>query len=247
MSLKIRENYSPNFDPIVRKIKNIRFLIFHYTGMKSERKAIERLTKIQSEVGAHYFIKKDGEIIRMVPDLYKAWHAGISYWGKYKFLNKYSIGIEISNPGHQFGYASFPKKQINTLIKLTKILIKKYKIKKNCLLGHSDIAPDRKLDPGEKFPWKILFNNKIGIWHNLSNKKLNSLRQKIVSVKEINLFMTSLRKLGYPVKSNIIKNKLKSRKLLIKAFQRRFRPELINGKIDQECLLIINKLRSIKV
>ena len=103
------------------------------------------------------------------------------------------------------------------------------------------------MDPGEKFPWKILFNNKIGIWHNLSNKKLNFLRHKIVSVKEINLFMKSLRKLGYPAKSNIFKNKLKFKKLLIKAFQRRFRPEMISGKIDQECLLINNKLTSIKV
>ena len=247
MAINIRIIYSPNFDLKKRKKNNIRFLVFHYTGMKSESEAIKRLTQIQSEVGAHYYIKNNGEIIKMVPELYTAWHAGISQWGKYKSINKYSIGIEISNPGHQFGYVNFSKKQINNLIKLTKILIKKYKIKKNCLLGHSDIAPDRKLDPGEKFPWKILFNNKIGIWHNLSNKKLNSLRHKIVSAKEINLFMTSLRKLGYPAKSNIFKNKLKFRKLLIKAFQRRFRPELINGKIDQECLLIINKLRSIKV
>ena len=126
MALKIRENYSPNFDPIVRKRKTIRFLIFHYTGMKSEIKAIKRLTEIQSEVGAHYFIKKNGEIIRMVPEIYKAWHAGISYWGKYKFLNKYSIGIELSNPGHQYGYVNFQKKQIKILIKLTKKLEKKY-------------------------------------------------------------------------------------------------------------------------
>jgi len=180
MAINTRIIYSPNFDLKKRKKNNIRFLVFHYTGMKSDNEAIKRLTQIQSEVGTHYYIKKYGEIIKMVPELYTAWHAGISQWGKYKSINKYSIGIEISNPGHQFGYVNFSKKQINNLIKLTKILIKKYKIKKNCLLGHSDIAPDRKLDPGEKFPWKILFNNKIGIWHNLSNKKLNSLRHKIV-------------------------------------------------------------------
>ena len=247
MAIKTKIIYSPNFDATKRKRKKIRFLIFHYTGMKRENEAIQRLTQIQSEVGTHYYIKKNGEIITMVPELYTAWHAGISQWGKYKLLNKYSIGIEISNPGHQFGYVNFSKKQIKSLIKLTKILINKYKIKKNCLLAHSDIAPDRKLDPGEKFPWKILFKNKIGIWHNFSNKKLNSLRYKTVSVKEISLFMKSLRKLGYPAKSNIFKNKLKFKKLLIKAFQRRFRPEMISGKIDQECLLIINKLTSIKV
>ena len=239
--------YSPNFNSKKRKKNNIRFLVFHYTGMKSENEAIKRLTQIQSKVGTHYYIKKYGEIIKMVPELYTAWHAGISQWGKYKSINKYSIGIEISNPGHQFGYANFSKKQIKSLIKLTKKLINRYKIKKNCLLGHSDIAPDRKLDPGEKFPWKILFKSKIGIWHNLSNKKLNSLRHKAASGKEISLFMKSLIKLGYPDKSTIYKNKLKFKKLLIKAFQRRFRPEIISGKIDQECLLIINKLTNIKI
>jgi len=247
MTTKTRLIYSPNFDAKKRKQKDIRFLIFHYTGIKKEKNAIKKLTKIQSQVSTHYLIKINGEIIEMVPDLYVAWHAGVSNWGKCSSLNKYSIGIEISNPGHQFGYVNFSKKQIKSLIKLTKILINKYKIKKNCLLAHSDIAPDRKLDPGEKFPWKILFKNKIGIWHNFSNKKLNSLRYKTVSVKEISLFMKSLRKLGYPAKSNIFKNKLKFKKLLIKAFQRRFRPEMISGKIDQECLLIINKLTSIKV
>ena len=215
--------------------------------MKKEKDAIRRLIKIQSEVGANYFVKRNGEIIRMVPDLYKAWHAGISHWGKYSFLNKYSIGIEISNPGHQFGYINFSKKQIKNLIKLTKILIKKYKIKKNHILGHSDIAPNRKKDPGEKFPWKILYKNKIGIWHNLNNKTLISLRKKSASIKELILFMKNLRKLGYYYKSIIMKNKVKNNKILIKAFQRRFRPELINGNIDKECLIIMNKLASIKV
>ena len=203
--------------------------------------------KVQSEVAAHYFIKRNGEIIRMVPDLYKAWHAGISHWGKYSFLNKYSIGIEVSNPGHQFGYINFSKKQIKSLIKLTRVLVKKYRIKKNHILGHSDIAPDRKKDPGEKFPWKILYRNKIGLWHNLNNKTLISLRRKSVSFKELTLFMKNLIKFGYPYKHIIMKNKLKNNKIFIKAFQRRFRPELINGNIDKECLLIMNKLASIKV
>ena len=147
MTTKTRLIYSPNFEAKKRKQKDIRFLIFHYTGIKKEKNAIKKLTKIQSQVSTHYLIKINGEIIEMVPDLYTAWHAGISRWGKYKFLNKHSIGVEISNPGHQFGYVNFSKKQIKSLIKLTKILINKYKIKKNCLLAHSDIAPDRKLDP----------------------------------------------------------------------------------------------------
>jgi len=112
MAINTRIIYSPNFDLKKRKKNNIRFLVFHYTGMKSDNEAIKRLTQIQSEVGSHYYIKKYGEIIKMVPELYTAWHAGISQWGKYKSINKYSIGIEISNPGHQFGYVNYSKKQI---------------------------------------------------------------------------------------------------------------------------------------
>ena len=247
MAIKTRIIYSPNFDATKRKRKKIRFLIFHYTGMKRENEAIQRLTQIQSEVGTHYYIKKNGEIIEMVPDLYVAWHAGVSNWGKCSSLNKHSIGIEISNPGHQFGYVDFSKKQIKNLIKLSNSLVNKYKIKKNCVLGHSDVSPDRKLDPGEKFPWKFLSKNKIGIWHNLNEKKLKLLRNKITLVKENILFMKNLRKFGYHSKSIRIKRNSKYNKLLIKAFQRRFRPELINSKIDQECLLIANKLANIKL
>ena len=247
MTLKTREIYSPNFNIIPRKSKFIQFLIVHYTGMKNEKSAIQRLLKIQSRVSTHYFIKKSGEIIIMVPDSYVAWHAGISQWGKQRLLNKHSIGIEISNPGHNFGYTNFSKKQIKSLIKLSKKLIRKYKIKKNNILGHSDVAPDRKLDPGEKFPWKLLYKNNIGIWHNINNKKLTFLRKKNVSIREKRLFIKNLKKFGYPSKSLIVKKKPKYHRLLIKAFQRRFRPELVSGSIDQECLLILNKLLSIKV
>tara|TARA_B100000965_G_C19579230_1_gene752759 strand:- start:130 stop:867 length:738 start_codon:yes stop_codon:yes gene_type:complete len=242
MSTKITINYSPNFDSSKRKEKKIKFLVFHYTGMKREDKAIEKLTKIQSQVSCHYFIKNNGEIIKMVPDSYVAWHAGISIWKNYKLLNKNSIGIEIANPGHQFGYKKFYKKQIISLIKLSKKLIKKYKINKKNILGHSDIAPERKKDPGEKFPWKFLFKNKIGIWHNLKSKKLSLLRNKLISKKEIDYFFKYLNMVGYSKKSMILKNNSKYKKLLIIAFQRRFRPELINGKVDKECLIIANKL-----
>tara|TARA_Y100000590_G_scaffold251115_1_gene282018 strand:+ start:1269 stop:2009 length:741 start_codon:yes stop_codon:yes gene_type:complete len=245
MTIKIREFYSPNFDKRPRKRKFIKYLIFHYTGMKSENAAIKRLTKIQSEVSTHYFVKKSGEVLRMVPDLYIAWHAGVSQWRKHKLLNKNSIGIEISNPGHQNGYIPFSKKQIKSTIKLSKILIKKYKIKNYDILGHSDIAPERKKDPGEKFPWKILYKNKIGIWHNLSKNKLSPLRRISVSSKQIKSCITSLKKLGYP-KSSIVYKKKRYETLLIKAFQRRFRPELIDGKIDQECLAILNKIKSFR-
>ena len=220
-----------------RKKNQIKFIIFHYTGMKNEKLAIRRLTNLQSGVSSHYFIKKSGEIILMVPDLYTAWHAGVSSWKNYNSLNTNSIGIEISNPGHKFGYVNFKKKQIKSLIKLSKFLIHKYKIKKKNILGHSDIAPDRKMDPGEKFPWELLFKNKIGFWHQLDEKKLKTLRRNKISIKNNELCIKKLKKLGYPSSSKIFKNHLKFSKFLITAFQRRFRPALINGQIDQECMI----------
>ena len=242
MQIKTTLNYSPNFNPVKRKVKQIKFIIFHYTGMKRETDAINRLTEIQSEVSSHYLIKNNGEIVLMVPDLYTAWHAGDSQWKKYKLLNKNSIGIEISNPGHEFGYKNFTKKQINSIVKLSLLLVKKFNIKKNYILGHSDIAPERKKDPGEKFPWKFLSKKKIGIWYNLDKKKLSNFRRKKIYINENMIFLKNLKKFGYQSKKKIIKDKKKFEKLLIYAFQRRFRPELINGIIDRECLLISQNL-----
>ena len=157
---KMSINYSPNFDLKKRTSSKVKYLIFHYTGMRSENAAIKRLTSKSSKVSCHYLIKKNGVIIKIVPDLYIAWHAGISSWKKDKSLNSNSIGIEISNPGHDYKYKNFSQKQITSIIDLSKNLKKKYKIKKENILGHSDIAPLRKKDPGEKFPWKLLNKNK---------------------------------------------------------------------------------------
>ena len=173
---KMSLNYSPNFNLKKRSFSKVKYLIFHYTGMKSEKGAIKRLTNNNTEVSCHYFIKRNGKIIKIVPDLYIAWHAGISSWKKDKFLNSNSIGIEISNPGHEHGYKNFSISQIKSVISLSKKLKKKYKIKKENILGHSDIAPLRKKDPGEKFPWKLLHKKKISLWHNLNNKNCKKLR-----------------------------------------------------------------------
>ena len=233
-------NYSPNFDLKKRRLKQIKFIIFHYTGMKKQKDAITKLTNINSKVSSHYFIKNNGEILTLLPDLYIAWHAGVSSWKKFKSINKNSIGIEISNPGHEHYYKKFSKNQINSILKLSTYLVKKYKIKSNFILGHSDIAPDRKKDPGEKFPWKYLSKNKIGFWHNLSKKKLFKERNKHVSQIEKNKFIKNLNKIGYS--KNMCFNKNKYSKVLTTAFQRRFRQELVNGIIDQECLFISNNL-----
>ena len=242
MSMDTTLNYSPNFNIKKRKPNQIKFIIFHYTGMKNESEAIERLTSIKSKVSSHYLIKNNGEIVVMVPDLYEAWHAGMSSWKIFKSLNKSSIGIEISNPGHNFNYKKFSKKQIQSIKNLSKFLVKKYKIDKKNILGHSDIAPDRKKDPGEKFPWKYLAKFKIGKWHSLSQKTLLKNRGKKTTPLEKKNFFLNLSKIGYSSKNLKRIKKEKFFNLLIRVFQRRFRQELINSKIDQECLLISQNL-----
>lgn len=208
--------------------------------MKKEIDAINKLIKQNSKVSSHYFIKKNGEILTMVPDLYIAWHAGISAWKNYKSLNKFSIGIEISNPGHDNKYNNFTKKQILSILKLSKFLIKKYKIKSKFILGHSDISPDRKKDPGEKFPWKYLSKKKIGFWYNLNESKLEKLRNQKISTFEENIFLKNLIDIGYS--KNLVKKNNHYKKILSTAFQRRFRPKLVNGVIDKECFIISKNL-----
>ena len=234
---KMTNYYSPNFNLKKRDKNKIKYLIYHYTGMKNDKSAIKKLTSFYSNVSCHYYITLSGKIICMVPDLYVAWHAGKSNWGKHKSLNHNSIGIEISNPGHEHGYRKFNDKKIKYLIKIIKLIIKKFKIDKKNILGHSDIAPLRKLDPGEKFPWKLLHKNKIGIWHKINSKKLKFLRRKTAE-NYVSEFNNLLKKIGYRIKYNN-PNQLKK---LIKIFQMRFRPELVNGKLDLECYIIAKSL-----
>ena len=238
--LNLERKYSINFDLPERDKKLIKFIIIHYTGMKIESKAIERLVNPKSKVSTHYFIRNDGTIINMVPDEYVAWHAGLSNWKNFKSLNKYSIGVELSNPGHNHGYKNFSHKQIVSLTKLLKMFIKEYKIKKENILGHSDIAPLRKKDPGEKFPWKKLGKKRVSFWHKLNEDKTKIYRKKELSSIEKKLFLKNLYQFGYcQIKEKSINQNIS---YLTKAFQRRFRQDLINGKIDKECLLISKSL-----
>jgi len=236
--MQFRSVYSPNFHHKKRSKKSIKFIIIHYTGMQSERESLMRLCNPKSKVSSHYFIKKNGKILKLVDDHFIAWHAGKSYWKNYKNLNKNSIGIELANKGHKFGYTNFKKKQLSSLIKVSKILIKKYRIKRENIVGHSDIAPLRKIDPGEKFPWKELANKKIGIWHNYKSRDLIKSRNIKISLNFKSAFIKKLKKIGYYC--NVYK-KINISKL-VKAFQRHYRQELINGIIDKECLLIANNL-----
>ena len=160
LSMKITLNYSPNFDSRKRTAKEIKFIVYHYTGMKKERDAICRLTSQKSKVSTHYLIKRNGEILKLVPELYIAWHAGISHWKNYKSINKNSIGIEISNTGHDYKYTEFTKEQVKSVLRLSKYLLKKYKIKSNFVLGHSDISPDKKKIQEKNFHGSIFLKRK---------------------------------------------------------------------------------------
>ena len=159
MWLKITRNYSPNFSTPKRLKKNIKYIIIHYTGMKNESLALKRLTEYKSKVSAHYFIKKNGKILNLVPDLYEAWHAGKSFWRGLRDINSRSLGIELVNSGNE----AYPKAQMESLMLLLRDLLAIHKISPQNVLGHSDIAPSRKTDPGKWFDWRLLSENGLAI------------------------------------------------------------------------------------
>ena len=237
---KISLNYSPNFNIIKRSKNDIKFIIIHYTGMSKELSAISRLCNFKSKVSSHFFIKKNGSVLNLVPPLYEAWHAGKSSWKNFEFLNRYSIGIEIQNSGHDNKYENFSQKQIISIKKLLKYLLRKYSVSPKNVLGHSDISPDRKNDPGEKFPWKELAKSKLSQWHNLDEKKLKKKRLIKLNFNEESNFLRNLKRIGYLRISH--KSPIFKKRIIIRAFQRHFRQELINGISDQECLMISKNL-----
>ena len=229
---------SYNFSKKPRNDGKIKFLIIHYTGMQSMRASIKRLVSAKHKVSCHYLISREGKIFQMVNENKVAWHAGKSKWGNLENLNNNSIGIELVNKGHKFGYQKFSVKQINVLVKLCIRLKKKYKIKNRFILGHSDIAQLRKSDPGEKFPWFNLKKRNLGIWYSLG--KQSFLLQKFSKREARKIFFKNLHKIGYRYFN---KDKFsKTDKLIIKSFQRRFRQEKVDGKIDLECLKISDNL-----
>ena len=225
--MQITKHYSGNHSNKRRSSKGITLIIIHYTGMQSERESLKRLTNPKSEVSCHYLINRNGKVFNMVDDQNIAWHAGKSMWQKYKNLNKNSIGIELVNKGHKYGYQNFTKKQINVLVNLCRKLKKKYKIKNNSILGHSDIAPLRKVDPGEKFPWVYLSSKGIGIY-----PKKNLITFRFKKNGENKKFIKNLHKIGY----RYLNTRFKKR--IIKNFQRRYRQSRVSGILDQETFKI---------
>ena len=227
---------SKNFDS--RKYK-IQFIVLHYTETKNLEKAIDLLTSQKRKVSCHFVVDTDGQIYNLVSESKRAWHAGESSWKGLQDMNSRSIGIEIVNQGEKKS-KSYPKIQINQLINLIHFLEEKFKIPFNNILGHSDIAPHRKIDPGKHFPWKELYKKKIGLWVETSQIKKRGL-----SEKESNELLQNLNRIGYqhPKQNNFKTDSI----LIIDAFHRHFVPELVGKKpssislIKSRELLKINK------
>lgn len=240
MSLKmpfeiLKKFQSVNFDNRSKNAK-IKYIILHFTETKDLAEAINILCDKNKKVSSHYVIDYNGKIYQLVPDNKRAWHAGISFWRKDRNLNDLSLGVEIVNKGEKLGHC-FPDLQIKQLIKLIKHLSHIHKISYNKVLGHSDIAPTRKIDPGILFPWKKLDKYSIG----LPFKKFIRKEQNFLDKKEIKQFLQNLHKIGYfqaDPKKGLVENNL----LVINAFHRHFYPEFINEQPTRRSLEISNFL-----
>jgi len=233
--MQIKYDYSRNYTNKIRDKSRIKLIIIHYTGMQSEIESVKRLKDSKSKVSCHYLIGRKGQIIQLVKDKYAAWHAGKSKWKKFSNLNNNSIGIELINKGHKYGYQNFSNKQISSLIRLCKNLKKKYLIDAENFLGHSDIAPLRKIDPGEKFPWERLSKHNLGNWYKFDqNYEARDIKNKEV------VFFKNLKTLGYRYFS-IHKRKFKDKKI-VRSFQRHYLPNNVTGEIDEKTLKISHVL-----
>jgi len=207
-------------------------IVLHYTGMSDAEAALERLCAAESQVSAHYFVYEDGRIVQMVPENRRAWHAGVSSWAGESDINSCSIGIEIANPGHDYGYPDFPKRQIAAVTALCRGIQTRNTISPERVLAHSDVAPARKQDPGEKFPWRTLSDSGVGHWVKpariVDGGLLLSLGDRGDAVAAM---QESLRKYGYGVTASGTYDSATHD--VVKAFQRHFRPERIDGVTDE--------------
>ena len=217
---------SPSFDKrLSRDPPSI--IVLHYTGMGSALESLEVLCDPFTKVSAHYFIDEDGSVLNLVPDNVRAWHAGISFWKGETDINSHAIGIELVNPGHEFGYRNFPEAQMKTVINLCQELIKKYDIPADNIVGHSDVAPERKTDPGELFDWERLAQEGIGLWPELREDDFEAAAELVKN--EYN-FQHLLSEYGY--------NPLAAYVDVITAFHRHFYPEKFGedgkpGEVDE--------------
>lgn len=220
--MTIREHPSPNFSD---RSLPISMIVLHYTGMETAQAAIDRLCDPEAQVSAHYVVMEDGAVLRMVPEDKRAWHAGRSVWRGITDVNSASIGIEIVNPGHEFGYTPFPRAQMDAVVPLVADISDRHGIDPRNVVGHSDVAPARKQDPGELFDWARL--GKVGLALCRPTRGLTDPGWSDSG------FLLALERFGYDVSDA---------QAAVAAFQRRFRPEMIDGEIDGESRAILFRL-----
>jgi N-acetylmuramoyl-L-alanine amidase len=216
-------------------------ILLHYTGMKDGASALERLTSGDSKVSSHYVVFEDGRIVQCVPEAQRAWHAGVSFWGGQTDINSRSIGIEIVNPGHEFGYPPFPLRQVAAVIALCKSVLTRHRIPVDRVLAHSDVAPARKQDPGEKFPWELLSESYVGHWVRPAPLSLEGASLKPGETSEgVRRLQRQLRAYGYGIEETGSYGE--QTQIVLTAFQRHFRQERVDGIADASTLLTLRAL-----
>jgi N-acetylmuramoyl-L-alanine amidase len=242
-ALNLVERPSPNHDQ--RPSAEIRFLILHYTGMASTAAALERLCDPHAKVSAHYLIEEDGRVWALVPEHRRAWHAGVSFWKGERDINGYSIGIEIANGGHDFGLPPYPDVQMRALEQLCHRILSRHSIKPACILGHSDVAPMRKADPGEKFDWARLARAGIGVW--VEPEPVNGDGE--FNLREgdkgggVQAWQAELASYGYELPVTGCYDM--QTKAVTTAFQRHFRPARTDGEADVSTRVSLARLLAI--
>ena len=222
---------SPNHD---ERRDAIRFVVLHYTGMESGEAARDRLCDPDAKVSAHYLVWEDGHVETLVPEDRRAWHAGVGEWQGVSDLNSASVGIEIVNGGHDFGLPDFPAAQVQAVTTLVKDILARHGLPPSAVIGHSDLAPTRKQDPGERFPWRHLAGQSASIWPDTSETDQTHLAGPDDGGREVALAQRALAEIGY---SQEVTGRLdEPTRLTLAAFQRRFRPERVDGLLDVQTL-----------
>lgn len=230
---------SPNFN---NRKRSPNILLQHYTGMDTGDAALERLIAEEFKVSAHYLVYEDGKIVQMVPEDKRAWHAGKGSWSDAPDVNGVSIGIEIANGGHYNGAPEYPEPQIASVIKLSQDIVKRHKIPPERVLGHSDTAPGRKIDPGEWFPWKRLSENGVGLWVEPEPVIEGACIASGSKDPDVAKLQADLAEYGYGVNKTGVYDKQTA--TVVKAFQRHFRPEKVDGIADISTVKTLEKLIS---
>ena len=221
----IREKPSPNHD---ERGEPVDMLILHYTGMQTAQAAIDRLRDPDARVSSHYVVDEDGAVLRLVSEDRRAWHAGVSYWRGHTTLNGRSIGIEIVNPGHEWRYRDFPVLQMAAVCDLCLSILSRHKIPARNVIGHSDVAPDRKEDPGEKFGWQDLARNGVGLWPiGVADLGVGGVIRDAVGLRPVR---SALAFVGYDVAPEGALDPALS--TVLRAFQRHWRQEAVTGQAD---------------